>query len=343
MNNETDVQNYLRSWKSQVYPVIDANIAQFDSAIAKVCYYHFGWTDADGCRTLSATAGKALRPALVLAAGTTGTSDSVTRENLLKASASVEMIHQWSLLEDDIIDNDHLRRGRASAWAAFGIPRTLLAGDTLQAQAVSLMLSIEDYAVQEHVQHFLRTIRSLVKGQDAEQRLGDHGTARHAQYAVVATNKTGALLGTCMALGARLRDASPEQADRLSQAGEHLGIAWQAMNDLEDIWATSELTGKQHHGDEEQAAETLPIILGREEHEAVPRAINGNPCGEASVAHYSRTLGVRRAVEHFSDQHLQLALNAMRSASLPEQSEQDLTMLFRFIIENSRNKLSPIA
>ncbi len=153
-----------------------------------------------------------------------------------------ELLHTFSLLHDDIMDGDALRRGRPAVWKAYGTGPAVLTGDALFALAVETLTAAPATShAAAAVRRLTRASRDLVRGQ-ADDLLFAHrpwtgpDAVSTGEYEAMAEHKTGALLGCALALGAGLAGAPQETAAALDRAGRHLGVAFQIADDLLGIW-----------------------------------------------------------------------------------------------------------
>ncbi|MCC6751115.1 MAG: polyprenyl synthetase family protein [Deltaproteobacteria bacterium] len=158
-------------------------------------------------------------------------------DNVVRAAVSLELIHLASLLHDDVIDGARVRRGQASANACVGNTAAVLIGDELLCRALalvdrSLLPSIVD------------AIRRMTRGALAEEKARGDVALDLPRWRRVAQDKTGALFSLACGIPAALARAPAEVAARLSLAGEHLGIAFQALDDLEDLRSGQDLADK---------------------------------------------------------------------------------------------------
>lgn len=216
-----------------------------------VAGYHIGWWDADGtpCDSFAGTAtgtatgaavGKAIRPALTLAcAALTGGPQAVP--DAIPAAVAVELVHDFSLLHDDVMDRDTTRRGRPAAWTVFGADQALLAGTALLTVAVgqARQVSARAQAV------LCDTVLEMCDGQSMDLQPGpDQGLARRL---VVAERKTGALFGAACELGAVA--ASSPRAAWCRALGRDLGTAFQLADDLADGWTGPQTDRDQGRGE----------------------------------------------------------------------------------------------
>ncbi|MEV4846067.1 polyprenyl synthetase family protein [Micromonospora matsumotoense] len=207
-------------------------------------------------------AGKLLRPMMTLhAAEAVGGSPS----EVLPAALGMEYLHVATLVHDDIIDADTLRRGRPAVPVAFGIPSAIVVGDHLIFTAFQSIVESGATVPPGHVAAAVAALaeagRDLCRGQMLETQLvGDlDAGARH--YREMIRLKTGALFRAVCQVGALLGGADPQLAAGLARYGEHLGIAFQIRDDLLSYVATPEQTGKPATSDLNNGRPTLPLLL----------------------------------------------------------------------------------
>lgn len=325
--------------RDAITPIIDASIASLGSALAKVARYHFGGIESDQDQAKLSIQGKVLRPALVTLGRPLSALPAELRDDVSVTAAAVEMVHQWSLMEDDIIDDDDVRRGRPSTWAAHGVPLTLLTADAVQAQVVRMLMRLRNSTI--HAEILLETMVQLVSGQALELVLaqGAEETDR-AKYIGVAASKTGALLSTSLALGVTLQGGGDSDVDAATRVGHHLGLSWQASNDLEDIWCDSTQTGKLNSSDTQQGKSTLPLVFAAEDAESVS-SVNRAESSFEQVLDHSRSIEIRDRTVEFSDHELGMALAASEEIDFPGYHQKDLATLLRLIVHQSQSKYLP--
>jgi geranylgeranyl diphosphate synthase, type II len=212
--------------------------------------------------------GKRIRPILCLSAATAvGGSISGVED----AACTLEMIHTYSLIHDDLpaLDNDDLRRGRPTCHVVFGEAMAILAGDallTLAFQVLSRVAMPADRRI-DLVQELATssgTVRGMIGGQvhDIEGE-GKPPTAELLES--IHRAKTGALLRASVRMGAICAGASAEQYDALSRYGEHVGLAFQIIDDVLDVEQPSEALGKTAGKDAVQGKITFPAVYGLEQ------------------------------------------------------------------------------
>ncbi|MER6125493.1 polyprenyl synthetase family protein [Streptomyces sp. NPDC001795] len=276
---DLDAGRILHRARDLVAPALADAIATLHPWVAEMSDYALGRHGTDAAHRQ----GKGVRQALaVLGAELTGAS----AEAGIPAAVAVELVHTFSLLHDDIMDGDALRRGRPALWKAYGTGPAVLAGDALFALAVETLSTAPGA-----VRRLSSALGDLVHGQ-ADDLLFAHRpwtgpeSVTVGEYETMAEQKTGALLGCALALGAHLGGAADETASALDRAGRHLGVAFQIVDDLLGIWGDPEATGKPVHGDLRQGKKTFPVLAALD-----------TPCGPelAELLAARDDIGIRRA------------------------------------------------
>ncbi|MEV6977078.1 polyprenyl synthetase family protein [Kitasatospora sp. NPDC093806] len=242
-------------------PLLREAVSRLEPWMALISSYHLGWCRADGSPAES-DSGKAVRPALaLLAAEAVG----APAEAALPGAAAVELVHNFSLIHDDIMDGDEERRRRPTAWKEYGVPGAILAGDALQVLAFDVLLAGGGPLGQVAAGHLTLALRELVDGQARDIQFAARpwsgpGTVTVAEYRAMAMGKTGALLAGASAIGAVLGGADEPLARTLAEAGGQLGLAFQCVDDILGIWGDPAVTGKPVRGDLRERKKSLPVI-----------------------------------------------------------------------------------
>ncbi|WP_441247521.1 polyprenyl synthetase family protein [Kitasatospora sp. McL0602] len=227
-----------------------------------VCGYQLGWWEADG-REAAGASGKALRPALALAAAEAA---GAHRSAAVPAGAVVELVHNFSLLHDDVLDRDETRRHRATGWKAFGTPAAILAGDAMLALAPQLLAS-PGYgyrhpgpALAESLRRLGLAVAELCEAQQLDCAFETRTDVGLAECLAMAEGKTGALLGLSCALGALAAGAPPGVVRTMDSFGRQLGLVFQLTDDLLGIWGDPKVTGKPVGADLLARKKSLPVV-----------------------------------------------------------------------------------
>jgi geranylgeranyl pyrophosphate synthase len=224
--------------------------------------YHMGWTDTHG-HPANDPAGKRIRPALSLWACEALGGDPVWA---LPAAVAVELIHNFTLIHDDIQDRDQVRRHRPTVWSIWGAEQGINAGDGMFAAAMSALLAPGPRPGRRtRAAHLLsRAVVEVVEGQCLDLSLEGRPGASQATYLRLATMKTGALLGAAMAAGAVLAGAPRAVTQRFDAAGRMLGLAFQVRDDWLGTWGDPDMTGKGRSGDLRRRKLTYPVVAAYE-------------------------------------------------------------------------------
>ncbi len=176
------------------------------------------------------------------------------------AAAAIELIHNFSLLHDDVIDGDDTRRHRQTAWRVFGTTEAILAGDALHALALRILAEDTHPAAQRAVRRLADCVVELCAGQQADCAFEQRGDVSIEECLAMAGSKTGALLGCACALGALYAGAGDEAADAMDAFGREIGLAFQLIDDLIGIWGDPDVTGKPVGADLVARKKSLPVV-----------------------------------------------------------------------------------
>lgn len=246
-------------------PLYRTVIGTLPAKLAQIIEYHRGWADTAG--RPGGMRGGAIRPALVFASARSISGNRDSGAAVAAAAVAVELVHDFTLLHDDVMDGDRFRRDREAAWVRFGTAHAVLAGDTLLALAVGLMAEQLPTAMVA----LTRTLRLLCEGQSADLSSDREQDFDIEAYRRMASYKTGALIEAACVLGAHAAAADDEQRQRLRVFGEHFGIAYQVADDLRNIWADPASTGKPSMSDLQRRKKTLPVVFALQSDTAAGR------------------------------------------------------------------------
>lgn len=212
--------------------------------------------------------GKRIRPILCIAAAHAVAGEA---PGVANAACSLELIHTYSLIHDDLpaLDNDDLRRGRPTCHRVYGEAMAILAGDSLLTYAFELLASLPDVDAARAIRlvkelaHASGTVGGMIAGQvhDIE---GEKLEASAALLDDIHRAKTGALLRASVRMGAIYAGASDAQLEAISEYGEHVGLGFQIIDDILDVEQSSEQLGKTAGKDAQQNKITFPAVYGLE-------------------------------------------------------------------------------
>ena len=225
--------------------------------------YHLGWVDRD-FRPVDLPAGKHIRPLILLLASE---AQGGNWQQALPAAAAIELLHNFTLIHDDIEDGDQLRRGRPTLWSIWGVPQAINAGDAMFTISYRGLLRLPDRGVSAErtvaaAQCYAEAVLHITEGQCRDIEFETDDQIGEAQYLTMISGKTAALIGLAAEVGAVIAGAGDEHRAALRDFGESLGKAFQMYDDLLGLWGDSEKTGKPVGSDLVKRKKTLPILHG---------------------------------------------------------------------------------
>jgi geranylgeranyl diphosphate synthase type II len=226
--------------------------------------------------------GKRFRPALLLAVGK---SFGASKEKLLQTAAAVEMIHAYSLVHDDLpaMDNDDLRRGRATCHKKFGEATAILAGDVLQTLAFQAIADDENLSAEIRVKLASEIARAagtpagMVAGQQLDlEAEGKSVSIEHLE--TIHHSKTGAMISVAARAGAIIAEASEIELESISNYASKIGLLFQITDDLLDVTQTTEVLGKTAGKDVTAEKAAYPALYGLEEARKLAENVHAQAC-----------------------------------------------------------------
>ncbi|MDX3577610.1 MULTISPECIES: family 2 encapsulin nanocompartment cargo protein polyprenyl transferase [unclassified Streptomyces] len=250
----------LEESRAAVDPELRSAIDSLPGSLRRVALHHFGWQHADGAPA-AGNAGKAIRPALVLAAAA-ALGGPAARAAAVRAAAAVELVHNFTLLHDDVMDRDTTRRHRPTAWTVFGDADAILAGDALQALALGMLATDPHPASAAAAARVAACVVELCAGQQADTAMERRGPTEITldEVLAMAEAKTGALLGCACAVGALYAGATEADVDALDAFGREAGLAFQLIDDVIGVWGDPRQTGKPAGADLASRKKSLPVV-----------------------------------------------------------------------------------
>jgi geranylgeranyl diphosphate synthase type I len=238
-----------------VTPTLQAMVDRLDPGSRLRVSYHIGWCDEQG-RPANANGGKAVRPALALLGAEACGGDL---EMALPGAAAVELVHNFSLVHDDLMDRDRRRRHRATVWALWGDAAAVLAGDAMLSLAHEVLLDCKSAHRAAAQTTIAVASRELIRGQVADVAFESRDDVTLAECLTMSWAKTAALIAASAVAGAQLAGAPPSVREALGAYGGHLGLAFQIVDDLLGIWGQPAVTGKPVYSDLRSRKKTLPV------------------------------------------------------------------------------------
>ncbi|HEV8064666.1 MAG TPA: polyprenyl synthetase family protein [Acidimicrobiales bacterium] len=324
----TEAGEMLERARRLIGPALDQALARLSPELAAPVDHHF------------AGGGKYVRGALVLAcAAATG----AEADAAMPAAVAIELVHNFSLLHDDIIDGDLERRHRPTVWAAFGSGAAIIAGDALATLAVQVLLDDPTPARVQAAKRLAAATQAMIAGQ-AEDMAAERRTGLSvAECLAMETGKTGELLACAASLGAVLAAAPAEDIEGLADFGRHIGIAFQAVDDVLGIWGQAAVTGKPVGSDLRSRKKTLPVALCLEldppAYWRLTRLLAAPEIDDITVEQATELLegcGARAEAMAIGAVHLAHGLAALGNCRLEPAARRQLEALARFVTRRDR-------
>ncbi len=298
--------------------------------------HHFGWVE--GAATPS---GKRLRPRLCLLAAEDAGGDW---RRALPAAAAVELIHNFSLIHDDIQDASETRRGRPTIWHLWGVPQAINTGDFVFVAAhlacrrlLEGGLSAEEaYAAQLALD---RSAVHLTRGQHLDIAFESRDDVTSDEYLEMISGKTAELLGAAARIGSLVAGAAEPAQLAYHRYGWNLGMAFQLLDDLLGIWGLPEQTGKSTADDLRQRKKTFPVLVGLAESAEFARLWRSGPAGSPSVSSLQRALDATPAQAETRDRaaaYTRSARDALETAPLQRSGHGELERLAERLLQRDR-------
>ncbi len=224
-------------------------------------HYHLSWVDS-AFRQVDAKGGKRIRPLICLLCARAAGGNA---EQAIPAAAAIELVHNFSLVHDDIQDGSRYRRGRQAVWDVWGAAQAINVGDGMFALARLALHRLPGRGVplvrqQPATLALDRACLALCEGQYFDMTFEDRLDVNLDQYLRMIGLKTATLLAASAQLGAIIAGAPPEVVDRYHGFGHHLGMAFQIQDDILGAWGDETITGKSAATDIRDKKKTLPVV-----------------------------------------------------------------------------------
>ncbi|MCL0082470.1 polyprenyl synthetase family protein [Dehalococcoidia bacterium] len=303
--------------------------------------YHLGWIDVSGQSQLT-SGRKLLRPSLCLLS-----CESVGGDwhLALPAAAALELVHNFSLIHDDIEDEGRKRRGRPTVWSVWGQPQAINTGDAMHTLARLTLLRLEGKGVApgkilSAVRLLDETCLRLCEGQYLDMSYEERLDISIDDYLEMIGLKTAALFECSLKLGALLGTDDERAIEGLGRFGRNLGLAFQIQDDVLGIWGEDKITGKPA-SDILKKKKTLPVIYGiqragPEQRAEFLRVYSEQTIAErdvASVRQMLDRLGARQYASGVAGRYRQSALAELDETSISPSAKDQLRELAQFMVE----------
>ena len=276
--------------------------------------------------------GKRFRPILV---HLLGKAMNAHQKSISKIALAVELVHNFTLIHDDIMDNDEMRHGQLTVHSKWDKSTAILAGDGIFAMAQILLCSIE-IQTKFICQFFNQTTLEVCEGQALDKEFENDIKIKENEYLTMVEKKTGALLGACAALPAILMKKKSKMVDKLSEFGKAVGKGFQLHDDLLEIYGDPEEMGKSLGSDIKEGKQTYMVIMARKNFPKKWDQIIKNETTQNRLdifRDFFHTNGIKQQTEDLAKKYFNQARDAIQSIEFD--NEKDLFM-FIDLIENRK-------
>ena len=290
---------------------------------------------------LIVSGGKRLRPYMVMKScemlgGNT--------RNAISAASAIEMVHNFTLVHDDIMDNDEMRHGVTTVHKKFGMPLAILAGDVLFSKAYQVVssTSLQSNSIIELVSRLAKSCVDVCEGQLLDIRMArSEKIPSQLQYIKMIEKKTAALFGVSCAMGAICANAKRKDVSNLARFGKNLGIAFQITDDLIGVLGDPKITKKPVGNDLREGKKSLPILLAinraKGENKEIILKTFGNSFSTQDDIEKAlkiiRRLKIEKTVRRQAKLYAQRAKKSLQSYS--GSAKEDLLTLLSFVVKRS--------
>jgi geranylgeranyl diphosphate synthase type I len=327
----TELDEYLRSAVPQSSPAL----------LYRMMRYHLGWDDEQG-RPLTEGAGKALRPTLCL---WTCQAMGADWRTALPAAAALELVHNFSLVHDDIQDGDRERRHRPTVWSLWGQPQAINAGDSLLILGRLVMLRLEERGVApakviEACRVLDEASLTMIKGQCLDIGFEGEREVSVEAYLNMVAKKTGALLAASLHLGALVAVDDEPTVSRFARCGHLLGLAFQIRDDILGVWGAADIIGKPVAADIRRRKKCLPVVYAMavaqaEEREQLFRVYSQGTPSDEDVGIVLQLLDSHSAYDYcqqMAQERIEQALAELTPVDMEPAARHELEAVAKFIL-----------
>jgi geranylgeranyl diphosphate synthase type I len=314
-------------------------VGRLDEAIRPVVAYHLGWCDEHG-NPVASNGGKSIRSRLALLTARAAGGDE---RCAVPGAVAVELVHNFSLVHDDLMDRDATRRHRPTVWAVWGDAVAVLAGDAMLALAHDVLLESDAPQAVAAARVVGTATRELIRGQAADVDFEHRDDVTLAECIQMVLGKTAALLAGSAAVGAVLAGAPGQVVAELEHYGRNIGLAFQLVDDLLGIWGEPAVTGKPVFSDLRSRKKTLPVTwtleaggtAGRELARWLARPGEPAEAELRAAAELIEQGGGRRWARAEARRRVTTAERALASIPMAADCRRELAGLANFIAERS--------
>ncbi len=330
---------YLPALEAEMRAVLRADAANGADPFYGMMHYHMGWAD-ENLAPAGGNSGKRIRPLLCLLNCAAAGGDW---QQALPAAAAIEILHNFSLVHDDIEDDSPTRRGRPTVWTLWGQPQAINTGDAMFALAHLALGRLIDRGVAPEIvvqalRRFDETCVALTRGQFADMGFETRDGVDVDEYLAMIRGKTAVLVELAAELGALVAGAPSERVAHYASFGLNLGLAFQMQDDILGIWGDESVTGKSAATDITTRKKTLPVLY------ALPRSapLRALYAGSATDEEFVRQVvarldetGARQYAVGRAEEYTAGAMDALAAARPVEPAAAALRQLTDMLLQRN--------
>jgi len=334
----TPVPRILEKYRDEISEALKISISDQSIFVYEMLRYCLGWVDKTG-EPVKGVPGKALRPSLCLFA-CESVGGRVT--NAMPTAVSLELIHNFSLIHDEIQDFDEVRHHRPTLWSIWGAPKALVAGDVLRMIADRSLEAYGDIDVGttlRQVALLTEACLDMIEGQYMDISFEGKSSVTLYQYMNMIARKTGALIRSSIHLGSIIGSSDDEVARMFRRSGQSLGYVFQIRDDILGTWGKEYLTGKPVGSDIRRKKNSLPIVYAMSESQGVAKkalkeVFSKNELEDRDVELVLEIMEDVRSMEYsqgLAEEFCDKALDTLREARLSRDAMDDFGELVHFL------------
>jgi len=343
--SEDETPSILGKYQQSVDRSLNTSLSLHTTKLHTMLQYHLGLGDEHGNQTVS-NQGKGLRSSLCTFAceAVGGVPDQA-----MAAAAAIELVHNFTLIHDDIQDGDMERRHRPTLWAIWGMPKALQAGNAMRSLADLYLQQLPHHQVAPDVVAMCSNLLTsayleTVEGQYLDLNFEGRTDISTSTYLDMISRKTGALIRCSMQLGALTGNGDAKTVQALTKCGQYLGAVFQIRDDYLGMWGYEEETGKAVGNDLRRKKNSLPLVYALEqantmEKEQLQSIYAKEQVEDADVASTLALLvdlGAPEYLQSLARDHAIHALEALDGIELVTGAKQAFTELVEFLMTRQR-------
>ena len=335
------LNKFMKSMLPAIETELKRQLCRLDEAHTRPFYnmltYHMGWT---GEGAGPEATGKRIRPLMLLLTVASCDTDWL---RAMPAAAAVELVHNFSLVHDDIQDTSEKRRGRATIWKIWGMPLAINAGDALFVQSNQAIMDLREHYPAETVVKAATVLHDtcldLTRGQFLDMSYEKRNDIGVENYWPMIAGKTAALLSACCHIGSILGGVDEGKQDAYRSFGHALGMAFQVQDDILGIWGDEAITGKSAASDLLEGKKSLPVLHGLSKGGKFAERWTKGPIQPDEVEEIAQLLATEGSYEYthgMSRQMTTLALDSLREADPQGEAGEALMELANKLIKREQ-------